>query len=148
MVTQILSISKAEYEKFRKEANASGGSEICGLIVGTVGSLSSKVDEIRMIRNAAAEKADKGFVMDPQQYHDAILDLDLYDSSNTKQYVGIIHSHYFDYPFPSITDWFGAERGLGRCVYLIYSVLHEELGCYFWNTKEFIRLEYLICETN
>jgi proteasome lid subunit RPN8/RPN11 len=146
MAMQLLSISKSEIEKFKKEANASGGAEVCAVMVGRFGSFSGQVDEIRMVHNAAPD-IEAGFIMDPQQYLDAILDTDLYEPGNTIQYVGIIHSHYFDRAYPSIADWNGAVHGLVRAPYLIYSVVHEELNAFYWNTREFIKLEYLVCET-
>lgn len=145
---QFLSICKPELLKFKKEANASGGAEVCGVMVGEFGDFSCKVEEIRMIRNAAA-KVDRAFMMDPQEYLDAILDTDLYDTEHYKtEYLGIIHSHYFDRAYPSIADWNGAVNGLSRSSYLIYSVIHEELNAFYWTTKEFMELEYRVCENN
>jgi proteasome lid subunit RPN8/RPN11 len=145
---QLLSISKSEYEKFRSAANASGGAEVCGVMVGSFGNFSSKIEEIRMIKNAA-KNVDRAFMMDPQEYLDSIWDTDMMDPKSYKtQYIGIIHSHYFDRALPSIADWNGAENGLCRSVYLIYSVAYEELNAFYWNTKEFTRLEHMICETD
>jgi proteasome lid subunit RPN8/RPN11 len=145
---QMLSIPQTEYAKFVKVANASGGNEVCGVLVGQWGMLSSTAKEIRMIRNAA-ERVDRAFIMDPQEYLNAILDTDLYERIEYKtQYLGIIHSHYFDRAFPSIADWNGALGGVPHGPYLIYSVIHEELNAFYWNGKEFLRLEHIICETS
>jgi len=62
---QFLSVSTSIFNKFRIEANSSGGAEVCAVMVGKSGSFSGQVEEIRMIRNAAKE-AERGFIMDPQ----------------------------------------------------------------------------------
>ena len=139
---QFLSVSTSIFNKFRIEANSSGGAEVCAVMVGKSGSFSGQVEEIRMIRNAAKE-AERGFIMDPQEFHDDIIDTTLYDDVGDTQYLGIIHSHYFDRAFPSIADWVGAVGGLYHGPYLIYSVIHEELHGFYWNGKEFVKMELI-----
>jgi proteasome lid subunit RPN8/RPN11 len=139
-----LAIPKEVQRKFREEASGSGGDEVCGVLVGESGNLSGSVSDIRMVKNLAPKK-EAGFIMDPVDFLNAIEDTNLYSDRGVYKYVGIIHSHYFDRPYPSIADWNGAaNHGLYHGAYLIYSVLHEQLLAFYWNGNEFIKLELLL----
>jgi proteasome lid subunit RPN8/RPN11 len=129
--------------KFRKEANGSGGDEVCAVLVGTSENLSGTVDELRMIKNIAPDKA-AGFIMDPVDFLNSVEDTRLFSEKGPKDYIGIIHSHYYDRPYPSIADWNGAASGLYHGAYLIYSVLHEQLLGFYWNGNEFRKLELML----
>ena len=114
---------------------------MCAVLVGASGDLSGTVEEVRMIQNIAPNKLG-GFVMEPGEFLHAIEDTDLYTETPAKQYMGIIHSHYFDRPYPSIADWFGATNNhLYHGPYLIYSVFYEQLLGFYWNGSEFRKME-------
>jgi proteasome lid subunit RPN8/RPN11 len=139
---QILSVPKDIRDKFRIEANGSGGDEVCAVMTGKVNNFSGQIEEVRLIRNIAKDM-EAGFVMDPKQFLEAVMDTDLYDSVFSTQYMGIIHSHYFDHAYPSIVDWEGAVGGLYHGPYLIYSVIHEEWNGFYWNGNEFLKMELI-----
>ena len=139
---QILSIPETLRLKFQLEANGSGGDEVCAVLTGKAENFSGQVDEVRMIHNIA-EKAERGFIMDPKQFLEAVMDTNLYEMPYKTQYMGIVHSHYFDRAFPSIADWSGAISGLYHGPYLIYSVIHEEWNGFYWNGNEFLKMELM-----
>jgi proteasome lid subunit RPN8/RPN11 len=127
----------ASFEQRAKQTN----DELCGILVGTFGNFSGVVTEIRVVKNIHATPR-KAFLMDPQEFLNAIEDTSLYTATPKQQFLGIIHSHPIDYAFPSITDWAAAEgHGLYFGPYLIYSPVYEKLNGFFWDGRQFLRID-------
>jgi len=140
---QILTFPNTLRDKFKRIAVDTGGDEVCAVLVGCSSNLTGTVEEVRLTKNIAPDKA-AGFMMAPVEFLDAILDTDLFSAEHTTQFIGIIHSHYFDRPYPSIADWYGAVDGrLYHGIYIIYSIHYEQFHCYYWNGNEFIKTELL-----
>ena len=136
----VLSISKEVLNPFEHLAGQATD-ELCGVLVGRQGHFRGVVDEIRLIKNIHATSR-KAFLMDPQDFLTAIEDTSLYTATPEHQFLGIIHSHPVDYAFPSITDWAAAEgHGLYFGPYLIYSPAYETLNGFFWDGKQFLRID-------
>jgi len=140
---QSLGFPKNLQQIFSKEAAGGGGDEVCAVLVGTSRNLSGIIEEVRMVKNIAPDKC-AGFMMDPVDFLNAVEDTTLYERNASKEYIGIIHSHFYDRPYPSIADWAGANDGrLYHGAYVIYGVHHEQFLSYFWNGLEFRRMEIL-----
>lgn len=135
-----LSISKKVLNPFELLARQTND-ELCGVLVGWKGTFSGVVHEIRLIKNIHATPR-KAFLMDPQDFLAAIEDTSLYTATPEQQFLGIIHSHPIDYAFPSMADWAAAEgHGLYISPYLIYSPAYETLNGFFWDGKQFLRID-------
>ena len=142
-MVKILGLSKALITKFITEANNSGGEEACAVLVGSSGNFSAVVEDIRIIKNISDNKL-VGFMMDPGEFLNSVMDTNLFSADWKTSYLGIIHSHYYDRPYPSITDWYGAVNGLYHGPYLIYSVKYDQTLGFYWNGNEFLKMELLL----
>jgi len=145
LMIQKLAIPKELRQKFqnRAEYDRSFGEEVCGVMIGTSGNLSGYLQDIRMIKNVARDRY-AGFIMDPEEFLKAVTDTTLYAEEPAYNYLGIIHSHYSDKPYPSIVDWCSAvEKGMYHGPYVIYSVPEEKFNGFYWNGNEFLKMELL-----
>jgi proteasome lid subunit RPN8/RPN11 len=114
--------------------------EICGVMVGSQIDSVGSVAEVRIVKNIAENKI-AGFMMDPVEFLSAVEDTSLYADNTRYSYLGIIHSHPKDRPYPSITDWYGAaEKGLYHGPYVIYSVSEKRFNGFYWNGDEFLKM--------
>ena len=112
--------------------------EACGILVGDIIDGVAHIKEVRKVKNIASNPA-MGFVFDPQEYHDSIIDTYFYDTNAKYALLGIWHTHPNFPGYPSKVDWNAALRGqVVEGMYLIFSTKGNDIYHYYWDGNQFI----------
>ncbi len=107
----MVKIAKSAYSGIIKHAEAGFPYEVCGVLIGTGGNITS----YKECRNLNTERAHDRYDLDPVSFKEA----DEWARENGMEIVGIYHSHPDHPSLPSETD---RQRAWPEWVYMIFSI--------------------------
>ena len=137
-------ISQEVYDNLIKYGNEFSSQEVCGALVGYASQGSYTCDEFTALTNVSTEDQGVHYVPDPNEFFNVLFKTKQFNKTNSKDLVGIFHTHPHHLPILSHTDINGAGY---QGVYLIYSPKHNQLNGFYYDgneaAREFIPLQSL-----
>jgi len=127
------SISKEVYDNLISYGNKFSSKEVCGALVGYAGQGTYTCDQFNTLTNVSKEDQGANYVPDPNEFFNVLSKTKQFDKTNTKDLVGIFHTHPHSLPIPSQIDINGAGYA---GIYIIYSPKYDKLSTFYYNGDE------------
>ena len=108
--------------------------EVCGALFGSISNQGTYTcTEFLPMTNVSPNDKGVHYIPDPNEFFKVIKTTKHFNIDNSKDLLGIFHTHPHNKPIASITDITGAGY---KGVYMIYSPKYKSTNSYFWDGDE------------
>lgn len=126
-------ISQPVYNALISYGNKFPSQEVCGALIGISDQSSYTCTDFIKLTNVSTEDQGHNYVPDPNEFFNVLKTTTHFSQKNTRQLVGIFHTHPHHLPIPSITDIEGAGYA---GIYIIYSPKYTKLNAFYYDGNE------------